>query len=68
MLMATSPGARGGTSVLNTAATTFPHMGAVIIATFSLPSFYDNFIDGKIKNDELKELHFKAIQEFKSSI
>ena len=41
LLMATSPGGRGGATVLNTAATSFPHMGAKSITTFSLPGFYD---------------------------
>ncbi len=44
-LMATSPGARGGASVLNLAKTTLPFFGANVIDTFSLPSFYQNFND-----------------------
>ena len=43
LLMATSPGGRGGGSVLEAAKATFPRMGADLRATFSLPSFYDNF-------------------------
>lgn len=43
LLMATSPGGRGGASVLEAAKATFPRMGADLRATFSLPSFYDNF-------------------------
>lgn len=45
LLMATSPGARGGASVLETAKNIFPFMGANIKGTFSLPSFYQNFSD-----------------------
>ncbi len=59
LLMSTSSGARAGQSVLQAAKSRFPYMGANIIANFSLPSFYDNFYDGKIKdaflNDELKD-------------
>jgi chromate reductase len=44
-LMATSPGARGGASVLNLAKTTLPFFGANVIDTFLLPSFYQNFTD-----------------------
>ncbi|MGB6221127.1 NADPH-dependent FMN reductase [Haloferula sp.] len=43
LLMASSPGGRGGATVLETAKATFPRMGADLKATFSLPSFYDNF-------------------------
>lgn len=45
LLLATSPGGRGGGSVLASAEATFPRMGADIKASFSLPSFYDNFSD-----------------------
>jgi NAD(P)H-dependent FMN reductase len=55
LLMATSPGARGGASVLEIAKKAFPFYGGNIKATFSLPSFNDNFdIDkGAISNLEL---------------
>ena len=43
LLMASSPGGRGGSTVLESAKATFPRMGADLRATFSLPSFYDNF-------------------------
>jgi len=45
LLMATSPGGRGGASVLGAASTGFPFMGGNIIETFSLPSFHNNFSD-----------------------
>ncbi len=55
LLMATSPGARGGASVLEIAKSAFPRYGANIKATFSLPSFELNFDieNGKISNSEL---------------
>jgi chromate reductase len=54
LLMATSPGARGGSSVLEIAKKLFPYQGALIKNTFSLPSFYQNFEDEKgITNNEL---------------
>jgi chromate reductase len=53
LLMATSPGARGGATVLQTAKAGFPYLGGNIIADFSLPSFYDNFSEDGIKNEEL---------------
>jgi NAD(P)H-dependent FMN reductase len=53
LLMATSPGARGGQSVLTIAEDRFPWHDANIVAVFSLPSFGDNFNDGKVTNAEL---------------
>jgi chromate reductase len=55
LLMATSPGGRGGASVLEIAKNAFPRYGAVIKATFSLPSFDANFDveKGEISNPEL---------------
>lgn len=53
LLMATSPGARGGATVLEVAKGRFPFMGANIVAEFSLPSFGDNFSNGQITNTTL---------------
>nr|WP_294922896.1 NAD(P)H-dependent oxidoreductase [uncultured Flavobacterium sp.] len=54
LLMATSPGARGGASVLEIAKTAFPRYGAQIKGLFSLPSFNANFDleKNKISNPE----------------
>lgn len=68
LLMATSPGARGGASVLGGASADFPYRGADIKATFSLPSFYDNFKEGKIVNLELNEKLNEAVEVFKKSL
>jgi len=43
LLMATSPGARGGSSVLDIANKRFPFQGGIVKGSFSLPSFYENF-------------------------
>lgn len=56
LLMATSPGVRGGQSVLEIAKSRFPYMGGNIVATFSLPSFDENFTSNKIINKELDEI------------
>lgn len=55
LLMATSPGARGGATVLDIATKRFPFQGADLKGTFSLPTFYENFdaVNGII-NPELK--------------
>ncbi len=68
LLMATSPGGRGGISVLDTAKNTFPHLGGAIAATFSLPNFYDNFKDGKIDDSTLNNDLLAAVKEFKSAL
>ena len=53
--MATSPGARGGGFVLEMAKSRFPIHKADLVATFSLPSFNDNFDEKKgITNKDLK--------------
>ncbi len=62
LLMATSPGGRGGKSVLEIAQSNLPRYGADIKAVFSLPLFNENFDaeNGKISNEEydnqLKEI------------
>lgn len=43
LLLSTSPGKRGGASVMAAAKQTFPHLGAKITASFSLPSWNEHF-------------------------
>ena len=43
LLLSTSPGPRGGSSVLEIAKNRFPFQGAIVKGSFSLPSFNDNF-------------------------
>jgi NAD(P)H-dependent FMN reductase len=43
LLLATSPGVRGGSSVLDIASKRFPFQGGIVKGSFSLPSFYENF-------------------------
>ena len=63
LLLATSPGARGGATVLEAAKATFPRMGADVRATFSLPSFYDNFSEKEgITNADLAASLASAVQ------
>ena len=62
-LMSTSPGPMGGKISLDIAAKRFPYHGANVLATFSLPSFYQNFKDGEgIINLELREELHKKIE------
>ena len=57
LLLATSPGGRGGASVLGIAQNLFPRYGAEIKGTFSLPAFGANFDlqENKISNPELDQ-------------
>nr|WP_315177034.1 NAD(P)H-dependent oxidoreductase [uncultured Flavobacterium sp.] len=66
LLMATSPGARGGTSVLEIAKKAFPFYGGNVKAAFSLPSFDANFdiLNGKISNPELDNQLKEIIKNF----
>ena len=53
--MATSPGARGGATVLEAAKGTFPYFGGKVHETFVFPNFYENFDPSKgIINDRLR--------------
>lgn len=65
LLMATSPGARGGASVLDIANNAFPRFGANIKATYTLPNFNDNFDEekGEISNVELQKELQKIITD-----
>ena len=68
LLMATSPGGRGGATVLQAASNYFPYMGAGITDTFSLPSFYDNFKHGKINDESLAEDLHSKIDKFQEVV
>lgn len=68
LLMATSPGGRGGATVLEIAKGRFPYMGGNIIADFSLPSFGQNFSEDGIVDDKLKQDLAEAISKFESAI
>lgn len=57
LLLATSPGAWGGGTVLDIALKRMPFQGGVVKGSFSLPSFNENFdVDkGVIRNEELNK-------------
>ena len=68
LLLATSPGARGGQTVLELAAGRFPYMGAQIIGSLSVPSFFENFKEGKIVNTDLKSAIEKMVSDFEKAL
>ena len=68
LLLSTSPGGRGGATVLSAAVQSYPHLGAKVVESFSLPTFYDNFVSNKLSNQEfLNQLNIK-IKAFKDSL
>ena len=66
-LMSTSPGAGAGANNLKYLIHSLPYQGATIGATYSLPSFFDNFKEGKVIGDHLGQLQ-ESIGEFKETI
>lgn len=66
LLMATSPGVRGGASVLEIAQHNLPRYGANIKAVFSLPLFGQHFdqAEQRISDAELDAQLKKAVSEF----
>ena len=68
LLMATSPGARGGATGLEIALSRFGFMGGNVVGRFSLPSFNDNFSDGKITNDELNSQLLEEVKQLQESL
>lgn len=70
LLMATSPGGRGGASVLGIAETLFPRYGGNVKATFSLPSFNENFdtAANKISNPEFDAKLRETVKQIQSEI
>ncbi len=62
LLLSTSPGPRGGATVLEIAKSRFPFQGGVVKGSFSLPSFSTNFDSEKgITNPELHSELMKIV-------
>jgi chromate reductase len=66
LLLSTSLGRRGGQSAMEAAKISLPHYGGNIRATFSLPSFNENFDAeaGRISNKELDDALKAIIRDF----
>lgn len=65
LLMATSPGGRGGASVLEAAQARFSRDGSEILSLFSLPNFHNNFKDAQISSIELKMELIKKVNKIR---
>ena len=68
LLMAASPGGRGGASVLAMASDRFPRHDACITGVFSLPFFQENFQNGTLVNSELRNQLKSEIETFKMAL
>ena len=68
LLMATSPGARGGASVLEIAKARFPYMGGNIVAAMSFPSYFENLKDGKVIDQHLDEKMQLAVEKLQEAL
>jgi len=69
LLLSTSPGARGGKSVMDAALVRFPIHGAQILGHFSLPEFYKNFDEERgIIDPELSVVLGDVLTSVKSQI
>jgi len=68
LLMSTSGGKRGAKGAMTVVEAMLPRFGAEVVATFSLPSFYDAFTDTGILDKGLKKEHQKALEYFVNSL
>lgn len=66
-LLSTSPGPRGGSSNIQTLTQLMPFWGADVRSSFSLGSFYDHWVDGKLSTEKDKELAL-SIKAFISAL
>lgn len=68
LLMAASPGGRGGASVLEIAKNRFKYMGGNVVATFSLPNFGQHFSENTIVDEELSDKLQSAVSTLEAAI
>jgi NAD(P)H-dependent FMN reductase len=69
LLLATSPGPRGGSSVLQIAVNRFPWNNGKVVASYSLPSFGKNFEEGQgILDPALKNQFNSVLLDFAQAI
>lgn len=68
LLMATSPGARGGASVFAMAKDRFPRHDADIVAEFTLPLFNEKFTNGKVSDSDFDQTLKEAVELFQKKL
>lgn len=70
VLLSTSPGAGGGSSVLAAATGSAPFFAGHVKASLSIPSFYENFDveRGTLRNEELKSRLIEAVSRLQELV
>ena len=68
LLLSSSPGGRGGQSVMDMALDRFPRHNANIVYSMTFPSFYDNFKEGEVVNPDLHEDLMKGMNLFQEAL
>ena len=68
LLMSTSPGPRGAQTVFEIAENRFPNHDAHIVSKFRLPSFNENFNEGKVVNPQFLEELKSSVQTLENEV
>lgn len=70
VFLSTSPGARGGASVLEQAVASAARFGGQVVASLSVPNFHESFDveSDALKNEDLKSQLCSALEAFKLSL
>ena len=68
LLLSSSPGARGGRSVLEIALNRFPRNGGNIIGAMPFPSFDENFRNGEVTDERIKAELTILVEKFENAI
>ncbi|MGQ1786223.1 NADPH-dependent FMN reductase [Saccharicrinis sp. GN24d3] len=68
LLMATSPGERGGENVLEIMKKLMPFHGGKVVADYTLPLFFENFSDEGIKDPQKKQELEQKLKIFKNEL
>ena len=68
LLLSTSPGGGGGAKHLTYLSRALGYLGAVTVASFSLPSFHSNFKDGMMTTADQAKLLKEEVSSLKSAL
>ncbi|MFD1316327.1 NADPH-dependent FMN reductase [Namhaeicola litoreus] len=68
LLLSTSPGVRGGESVLEIAKNRFPRNGGNIVGSMTFPNFNDNFKNGEIVNTALESEIISLLNDLRKEL
>lgn len=68
LLLSSSPGGRGGQSVMEIARNRFPFNGGNIVGSMTFPFFNDNFKEGQVVNVELNDKLLDLTKELMKTI